>query len=84
MVTAETIYEKAKELDASRLRQAYDFLEFLARGQISDFQEMIEEKRGYFPETVLEPFDQKPPYSTRTLTVEEMDAAVEYEAGLRR
>lgn len=83
MVTAEAIYEKAKELDTATLQEAYDFLDFLAYRRKSDFQRMLEEKSRYFPETTLEPPDRKPAYTARTLTLEDMDAAVEYEAGLR-
>lgn len=84
MVTAEAIYQKAKELDADTLQEAYDFIDFLAYKQKTDFQRMLEEKRRYFPETSLEPADQKPGYTTRTLSLEEMDAAIDFEAGQRK
>ncbi len=84
MVSAEVIYEKAKQLDTATLQEAYDFLDFLAHRRKSGFQEMLEKKRDFFPETALENPGQKPVYTTRTLSLEEMDAAVEYEAGLRK
>lgn len=42
---------------------------------------MLEEKRKYFPETKIEPPTEKPTYVKKVLTLDEMDAAVEYEAG---
>lgn len=81
MVTAEVIYEKAKLLDSITLQEVADFLDFVAYKRKADFQKLLEEKRQYFPETKPEPPDAKPVYTTKTLTLEEMDAAVEYEAG---
>lgn len=81
MVTAEILYEKAKQLDAATLQEAYDFLDFLAHKRKTDFQRLLEEKARYFPETRLESPTQKPAYTTRTLSLEAMDAAIEYEAG---
>ncbi len=48
------------------------------------FRQGWKKKRDFFPETALENPGQKPVYTTRMLSLEEMDAAVEYEAGLRR
>ncbi|MCP4697121.1 MAG: hypothetical protein GY862_09765 [Gammaproteobacteria bacterium] len=42
------------------------------------------EMRQYFPACEFEPPDQKPVYTTTTLSIEEMDAAVEYEAGTHK
>ena len=84
MMTAEAIYEKAKQLDAYKLQEAYDFIDFLDHKRKSDFQKRLDDKRKYFPETALEPPTLKPAYTTRTLTLEEMDAAVDFEAGLRK
>lgn len=66
------------------MQEAYDFIDFLAYKHTSDWRRMLEEKRQYFPETEWEAPDQKPAYSTRTLTLEEMDAAVELKAGQRK
>jgi len=84
MVTAEALYQKAKELDADTLQEVYDFLDFLAHKQKADFQRLLDEKRRYFPETSLAPADQRPIHTTRTLSLEDMDAAIEFEAGLRK
>jgi hypothetical protein len=48
------------------------------------FQKMLEEKRKYFPETKLQLPRQKPAYTTKTLTLEDMDAAIEEQAGLHK
>lgn len=42
-----------------------------------DFQTLISEMRKYFPETKIEDATMKPPYVTRTVTIEEMDDAIE-------
>lgn len=84
MITAEAIYEKAKDLDSATLQEAYDFLDFLTYKRKSDWQRVLEEKNQFFPETELETPNQKPVYTTRTLSLEEMDAAIEYEAGLHK
>ena len=84
MIAAEAIYEKAKDLDSATLQEAYDFLDFLAYKSKSDWLRILEEKKRYFPETELELPNQKPVYTTRTLALEEMDAAIEYEAGLHK
>lgn len=84
MITAEAIYEKAKCLDNTSLQEAYDFLDFLSHKHKTDWAALLEEKTQYFPETELDLADQKPVYTTRTLTLEEMDAAIESEAGLHK
>jgi hypothetical protein len=45
---------------------------------------MQEVKSQYFPEAALEAPNQNPAYTTQTLTLEEMDAAIESEAGLHK
>lgn len=82
MVTAELVYEKAKELDNSTLELVIDFMEFIAVKKRARSQ--LEEMRHYFPLGKIEAPDQKPPYITKTVTLEEMDAAIEYEASLHK
>lgn len=84
MITAEAIYEKAKQLDTVTLQEVADFLDFVAYKRKADFQQLLGEKQQYFPSTQLEAPEAKPAYTTRTLTLEEMDAAVEDEAGLHK
>jgi hypothetical protein len=45
---------------------------------------MLEEKRKYFPETKLQLPRQKPAYTTKILTLEDMDSAIEEQAGLHK
>ncbi len=79
MVTAETIYQKAKSLDTQTLQEVSNFLDFMLSKRN---ERIIKEEMGkYFPTTAFEAFDQKPVYTTKTLSIEAMDAAVEYEAG---
>ena len=82
MITAETIYEKAKQLDSNTLQVVADFVDFVA-GKRSK-QQQFAEMRRYFPAGKLETSVEKPAYTTKKLTIEEMDQAVEYEAGLRK
>lgn len=82
MITAEVIYEKTKELDAHTLQEVADFVDFLASKQSS--QKTKKEMRQYFPLGEIESYDQKPAYSNKTLSIEDMDAAIDYEAGLRK
>ncbi len=84
MITAEVIYEKAKQLDHSLLQEAADFIDFLSYKRQADFKKLLEEKNKYFPETSIESPTDKPAYTKKVLTLEEMDAAVEYEAGQHR
>ncbi|MEZ5534484.1 MAG: hypothetical protein R3F02_02560 [Thiolinea sp.] len=49
--------------------------------ETDSFEQMLDEKRQYFAETGVESLTDKPAYVTRKLTLEEMDAAVDYEAG---
>lgn len=82
MVTAELIYEKAKKLDSTTLELIDDFMEFIAVKQ--EKRKHFEEMRRYFPLGKIESPEQKPPYITRTVSLEEMDAAIDYEASLRK
>ena len=84
MVTAEVIYEKAKLLDSVTLQEVADFLDFIAYKRKADFQKLLEEKRQYFPETKLQLPRQKPAYTTKTLTLEDMDAAIEEQVGFHK
>ncbi len=78
MITAEMIYEKAKALDAFTLQEVADFLDFVTSKH--DWRKLQEQKRLFFPVTEIESLDQKPSYSTKVLSIEDMDAAIEYEA----
>jgi hypothetical protein len=78
MITAEAIYEKAKMLDAYTLQEVADFLDFVVSKH--DWRKLQEQKRQFFPVTEIESLDQKPSYSTKVLSIEDMDAAIEYEA----
>ncbi len=78
MITAELIYEKAKMLDSYTLQEVADFLDFVASKK--DMRKLQEDKRKYFPVVAIESPDQKPNLSTKVLSVEEMNAAIEYEA----
>ncbi len=40
----------------------------------------LREQRKYFPVTEIETLEQKPSYSTKVLSIEDMDAAIEHEA----
>jgi hypothetical protein len=56
-------------------------MEFIANQRKKTFQDMIAEKRKYFPETQFTSPTDKPAHTTRTLSIEDMNAAVDYEAG---
>ena len=78
MITAEAIYEKAKVLDAYTLQEVADFLDFVVSKH--GIRKLQDEKRKYFPMTAIESPDQKPSFSTKVLSIEDMDAAIEHEA----
>jgi len=78
MITAETIYQKAKLLDAFALQEVADFLDFVVSKH--GIHKLQDEKRKYFPMTAIESPDQKPSFSNQVLSIEEMDVAIEYEA----
>ncbi|WP_020396729.1 hypothetical protein [Thiolinea disciformis] len=80
-MTYEELQLKIKTLDPSYLQQIADFIDFINQKKQKTFQQMIMEKRKYFPETQFTPATAKPAYTTRTLSIEDMNAAVDYEAG---
>lgn len=82
MITAETIYEKAKTLDSHTLQEVANFVDFLKSKQKS--HKAKQEMRQFFPQGTLESHDQKPPYTEKVLSIEDMDAAIEYEAGQQK
>jgi hypothetical protein len=45
-----------------------------------DIRKLQDEKRKYFPVSAIESPEQKPSYSTKIVSTEEMNAVVEYEA----
>lgn len=51
-----------------------------AEAKAAHFKRLLDEKRKYFAETEIECPTDKPAYVTKRLTLEEMGAAVEYEA----
>ncbi len=76
MTTLELIYEKARTLDAPKLAVLYEFIQFLTR----------KEKTGdgyqkHFPVTQLELPSQPSVYKGKPLSMADMDAAIEFEAG---
>ncbi|MBK8453310.1 MAG: hypothetical protein WAQ53_10600 [Thiofilum sp.] len=77
MLTAETLYQRAKTLDAATLQEVGDFLEFLVNKKNLEFLQA--QKRRYFPATSLETVE-PPALGTRVLSLEEMDAVIELEA----
>jgi len=78
MITAETIYEKAKLLDAYALQEVADFLVFVVSKH--GIRKLQDERLKYFPMAAIESTDQKPSFSNQVLSIEEMDVAIEYEA----
>lgn len=82
MITAEAIYEKAKVLDAYTLQEVADFLDFVASKH--DFRKLQDEKRKYFPVVEMETIEQRPKYTGKSVSLEDMDAAIEYEASKAR
>lgn len=82
MITAEVIYEKTKTLDKATLQEVADFVDFVAKKR--NIQKQYDEMRKHFPLGKIEAADQKPEYTTKTLSVEEMDEAIAYEAGQAR
>ena len=82
MITAEVIYEKTKTLDKATLQEVADFVDFVARKR--NTRKQYEEMRKHFPAGKIEEAYKKPAYSSKALTIEEMDAAIDYEAGQRK
>lgn len=82
MITAEVLYERLKQLDSNTLELLAKIMDLIVSRPTAKPQ--FEEMRRYFPLGKIEAPDQKPPYVTRTVSLEEMDAAIDYEAGLRK
>lgn len=76
MTTLELIYEKAQTLDAPKLEALYEFIKFLARQDTG--------KQKIFPISQLETPDQPSVYVGKPLSITDMDAAIEFEAGIRK
>jgi len=72
--TTELIYKKAKTLDEIGLQELNDFLDFLLLKKSKAKEEL-------FPVTELETPQSSSPYTGKALTIEEMDDAINYEAG---
>ncbi len=79
MITADQIHKKAQSLDPLRLQELADFLEFLLTKRPPS-----QPKGDVFPATQLESPAMRSVYQGRALSLEEMDQAVEFEAGLQR
>jgi hypothetical protein len=75
MTTTEMIYKKAQSLDATRLQELNDFLDFL-------LQKKQKPKEELFPASKLEAPDSSTPYTGKPLTIEDMDDVISYEAEL--
>ncbi len=76
MINPEQIYHKAQLLDEQRLQELTDFLDFLlSKKNVQNKPDNI------FPETQLETLDTPSVYQGKPLTIEEMNAAIEWEAG---
>ena len=76
MINAEQIYYKAQSLDAVRLQELGDFLDFLlSKNQAQHKTNVV------FPETQLEAADVPSVYQGKPLTEEELNQAIEWEAG---
>ena len=78
MTTVDQIHKKAELPDPLRLQELADFLDFLLAKKSPKPDEQV------FPMTQLESSDQTSVYHGRPLSLEEMDKAVEWEAGQRR
>lgn len=79
MTTTELIYKKAQSLDAIRLQELNDFLDFLLQKK-----QKVPHKEDFFPATKLEEPDSKTPYTGKPLSLEDMDNAINHEAGLHK
>jgi len=78
MTTIEAIYKKVQYLDALRLQELNDFLDFLLQKK-----KMEKSNPRLFPLTELEAPDSVSPYSGKSLSLEEMDDAIHFEAEQR-
>ena len=79
MTTTEMIYKKAQSLDATKLQELNDFLDFLLQKK-----QTAKLKDELFPISKLETPDARTPYTGKTLTIEDMDAAISYETGFHK
>ncbi len=78
MTTIEAIYKKAHALDALRLQELNDFLDFLLQKK-----KLEQLDPALFPATELEAPDGISPYTGKSLSLEEMDDAIHFEAEKR-
>lgn len=79
MTTTEMIYKKAQSLDATKLQELNDFLDFLLQKK-----QTAKPKDEFFPVSKLETPDARTHYTGKALTIEDMDTAISYEAGLHK
>ncbi|MCK5809862.1 MAG: hypothetical protein KAH00_02175 [Cocleimonas sp.] len=77
MTTIDAIYKKAKYLDALRLQELSDFLDFLLQKK-----KMKKPANKLFPRTELEAPDRVSPYIGKPLSLDDMDNAIQFESGL--
>jgi hypothetical protein len=77
MTTIDAIYKKAKYLDALRLQELSDFLDFLLQKK-----KMKKSANKLFLRTELEAPDSVSPYLGKPLSLDDMDNAIQFEAGL--
>ena len=78
MTTIEAIYKKAHALDALRLQELNDFLDFLLQKK-----KMEKVNPSLFPATELEAPNNVSPYTGKSLSLDEMDDAIHFEAEKR-
>lgn len=76
MTTIDAIYKKVKYLDALKLQELSDFLDFLLQ------KKMKKTANELFPRTELEAADSVSPYFGKPLSLDDMDNAIQFEAGL--
>jgi hypothetical protein len=76
MINAEQIYYKAQSLDAVRLQELEDFLDFLLSKNKTQHKTDV-----VFSETQLEAVTEPSVYHGKPLTEDDMNQAVEWEAG---
>jgi hypothetical protein len=77
MTTIDAIYKKAKYLDPLRLQELSDFLDFLLQKK-----KMKKSANKLFLRTELEAPDSVSPYLGKPLSLDDMDNAIQFEAGL--
>lgn len=79
MTTTKLIYKKAQSLDAIRLQELNDFLDFLLQKKPK-----VQLEENLFPVTKLEEPERNILYKGKPLSIEEMDNAINHEAGLHK